>query len=275
MHATISNLLLEDHMDIIQVGSIIILREVTVISQIGSKSGINPKDSFYLNITPNVISTIYSGDEKGKIKTTNFSRLTKSEILNLKKISTFDLTQKVVVEEAETESKDNSEMNGLFETFLDSPSTKNLASSKFLGNSKNPSFKSPISSNFSDNSPRLNNNYSFSRQKLNSPGFAVNKSNNYNSPVNKFNNNNNFKPSSNNNVSNNYNKPQIKVNNSIHSPSVPSTSASSSNTNISNKTNDIKQICNSNKKSFIKMSNEEEFNNILDGVDVDSLFDDF
>ena len=245
MRAAVSDLLLKDYNDIMEVGSIIILREVTVISQISSKSIINPKDNFYLNITSNAISTIFSLDNNDEIKTTNFSRLTKSEIQNLKTIKFSDLNKRLIVEEAETETKDI-------------PNTKNLAASNVSGNSKNFSFKSPISSNICNNSPRSNSGSFFLRHNSKSSSFAANK----------FDKNNN-------NVPNNNNKPRMNSKIYIYNRPPPSFSevASYFEKNVCNKTNEIKQVCNSTKSS--KISNEEEIKNVLDGVDIDSLFDDF
>ena len=310
MNATVSSKVLEEYGQVFQPGSVILLKDVTVISPSGNKTGVNSKDHHYLNITVNVLLATYSSDENGRLNISNIGDLTQSEIRQLAhKPPSSGFLQKAVVIETENEQVKNTQQatRPLYETISGSSFNKQQSYS-------NSNFKSHYNNNYITSNKQQSPSNSNFKYPINNNRNHYNASSN-NSAINNFKNSKenfskndqNFRPNfvpktptaSLNHNSNNNSIPQLSTNNfsslqskpkftnsSLVSPKAspnnnskfnfkPRFNSQSNNSLASNNINSSHQKSQNSISNNLSKTEEKEVNEFLKGVDLDALFDDF
>lgn len=107
MNATIASSVMEEYGPVLQTGSVLLLRGVTVLSPVGVRTTSREHlRKHYLNITLNTVVTIYTPDDSGNVVTTLISEVDKNELYNEAAAPKTAACSRAIVEEEEDEIMD-------------------------------------------------------------------------------------------------------------------------------------------------------------------------
>ncbi|KAG7157321.1 hypothetical protein Hamer_G005736, partial [Homarus americanus] len=277
MNGTIASSVMDEYGPLLQPGSLLLLRGVTVLSPVGMRPATGLREHarrHYLNITLNTVLTIYTPDEFGHANITSIGRVDKRELCREAAAPKIAGGSRAIVEEEEEETlKDDSlQHRSLFSNVTSCHGRLDQSTSFVqIPNYRSPKFElnpnlqinlpQPQRSNqqYSPvNIPRFTGHASCSRPRL--PSSVQNgkiMSPRIQSSV----------PHLQSNIQPSPIQPKVPViykGPTIRHPSLPISNAYDEGTNKT-----------SNCNKFSSQDEEKEVNDLLEGVDTDSLFGDF
>ncbi|XP_047493175.1 uncharacterized protein LOC125041857 isoform X2 [Penaeus chinensis] len=146
MNATIASSVMEEYGAVLQTGSVLLLRGVTVLSPVGVRTTSREHlRKHYLNITLNTVVTIYTPDDSGNVVRTLISEVDKNELYNEAAAPKTAACSRAIVEEEEDEIMDMSLNNNQSLFSMNDSFARNLLhpNQVSLNQKQLPNYRSP------------------------------------------------------------------------------------------------------------------------------------